>query len=294
MATPMDAKDGRAPPTGPVREMPSRFANLGVRLASALAMAVVALGALFSGFPFWPLFVLVIVMGTAWEWNRMLSRSGSVGGSARIAGLAAVTALAAFGQAAIAVIVSVVGFVVLLAVGKGIGRKTHASGMLYFGWPSTALIWIAADPLNGALAMLLVMVVVWVTDSAAFFAGRVIGGPKLWPSVSPNKTWAGSIGGLLGGVVAGVSYAVVAGAAPLAGVGLLSLGLSLACQAGDLLESGIKRRFAIKDTSGLIPGHGGLMDRLDGLIGAVLVAALVALAVTPGAPAEAILPGLTR
>lgn len=294
MARPMDAQDGQAPVPASTRIGASRFANLGVRLASALAMAVVALGALFLGFPFWPMLVLIIVMGTAWEWNRMLSRSGSVEALALIAGLAVVTALAAFDLAAIAVIVSIVGFVVLVAVGKGRGRKTHAVGMLYFGLPSVALIWLAADPRDGALALLLVMVVVWVTDSAAFFTGRMVGGPKLWPSVSPNKTWAGSIGGLAGGVVAGVIYAALAGVDALVSVGLLSLGLSVACQAGDLLESGIKRRFDIKDTSGLIPGHGGLMDRLDGLIGAVLLAAIVALIVSPGAPAEAILPGLSR
>ncbi len=140
MARPMDARDGQVPAAGPTRAGPSRFANLGVRLASALTMAVVALAALFLGFPFWPLLVLALVMGTAWEWNRMLSRSGSIEALALIAGLAAVTGLAAFGQAAIAVVVSVVGFVVLVAVGKGRGRKIHAAGMLYFGLPSIALV----------------------------------------------------------------------------------------------------------------------------------------------------------
>lgn len=294
MAPHMDAKEDQAQAAGLTRAAPSRFANLGVRLASAAAMAVVALGALFLGFPFWPLLVLCLAMGTAWEWNRMLSRSGRVEASALIAGLAVVTGLAAFGQVAIAVVISIVGVVVLLTLGTGPGRKTHAAGMLYFGLPSIALIWLAADPPHGALAMLLVMVVVWMTDSAAFFTGRMIGGPKLWPSVSPNKTWAGSLGGLAGGVAAGVIYATLAGVQALVSVGLLSFGLSVACQAGDLLESGIKRRFDRKDTSGLIPGHGGLMDRLDGLIGAVLLAAIVALIVSPGAPADAILPGLSR
>lgn len=294
MAPPVEAKDVQSPAAGATRTVSPRFANLGVRLLSALAMAGLALGALFLGFPFWPLLVLCVVMGTAWEWNRMLSRSGSVQALALIAGLAVVTGLAAVGQTALAVIVCVVGFAGLLAAGKGLGRKTHAAGLLYFGLPSIALVWIAADHPHGAPAMLLVMIVVWVTDSAAFFTGRMIGGPKLWPSVSPNKTWAGSLGGLLGGLAAGVIWAAFAGATPLAGVAMLSCGLSLACQAGDLLESGIKRRFDLKDTSGLIPGHGGLMDRLDGLIGAVLLAALVALAVSPGAPAEALLPGMPR
>lgn len=292
MAPIMEGTDPKAAASPSSLPSPSRFSNLDVRLASALAMAGVTLGALFAGFPFWPLLVLLVAVGTGWEWNRMLSRSGSVVALGLLASLAIVTGLAAFGQAAIAVVAAIIGTIALMALGAGKGRKTHAAGLLYFGLPAIALIWLGSDAPHGALALLYVMVVVWVTDSTAFFVGRMIGGPKLWPSVSPNKTWSGSIGGLAGGLAAGLIYAALAGARSLTWIAVLSLGLSVACQAGDLFESALKRRYDRKDSSGLIPGHGGLMDRLDGLIAAVLVAALVGLAVSPSRPGEALLPGL--
>jgi phosphatidate cytidylyltransferase len=270
----------------------ARFANLGLRLASSILLAAVTLAALFGGFPFWPLLVLVVGMGLAWEWNRMLARSGAPAALALLVALAAVVGLAAFGQPAIAVVAAVVGTVVLAAIGSGEGRLTHAAGLLYFGLPATALLWLQADEPGGAMAVLLVMVVVWVTDSAAYFTGRAAGGPKLWPSISPNKTWAGSAGGTVGGVVAGVIFAAAAGAAPLLWTAFLSLVISIACQAGDLLESSLKRRCDRKDSSGLIPGHGGLMDRLDGLLMAALVAALCGLWWTPDQPSATVLPGL--
>ncbi len=256
-------------------------------------MAAVTLAALYAGFPFWPLLVLVVAMGLGWEWNRMLSRSGSVAALGLLAALALAIGLTAYGQPAIAVVVAVAGAVVLAVIGSGAGRLTHAAGLLYFGLPSIALIWLRADEPGGARALLLVMIVVWLTDSAAYFTGRAVGGPKLWPAVSPNKTWSGSLGGALGGVVAGVIFASVAGAQPPAWIAVLCLALSVACQAGDLMESALKRRFDRKDSSGLIPGHGGLMDRLDGLLMSVLVAALVALWVAPSHPSAALLPGLT-
>jgi phosphatidate cytidylyltransferase len=123
---------------------------------------------------------------------------------------------------------------------------------------------------------MLVLLVVWVTDIGGYFAGRGIGGPKLWPRVSPNKTWAGAIGGFA------ASLAVAAGFAAF-GLGktgpmlLLGAMLSIVSQLGDLLESAVKRRFGVKDSSHIIPGHGGLMDRLDGFVAAVVVAAILGL-----------------
>jgi phosphatidate cytidylyltransferase len=120
-----------------------------------------------------------------------------------------------------------------------------------------------------------VLAVVWATDVAAYAAGKIIGGPKLWPAVSPKKTWAGSIGGLAAALIAGLVVASVAGERPGFAVALVALVLSLACQAGDLFESAVKRRFGVKDASRLIPGHGGLLDRVDGLTFAAPVAALI-------------------
>jgi phosphatidate cytidylyltransferase len=133
------------------------------------------------------------------------------------------------------------------------------------------------DPALGFAAMLFVFAIVWVTDIAAYFAGRAIGGPKLWPAVSPKKTWSGAIGGTLGGIAAGLLVAKMAGLVVAPMLVLVALGLSIVAQAGDLLESAIKRHFGAKDASQLIPGHGGLMDRLDGFLTAAAAAVMVGL-----------------
>ena len=116
------------------------------------------------------------------------------------------------------------------------------------------------------------LAVVWATDTGAFFAGRAIGGPKLWPAVSPKKTWAGAIGGLVAGIVAGLAMRGAGAGASRAGAGAVSAGLSLAGQAGDLFESAVKRRFGAKDSGMIVPGHGGMMDRVDGLVFAAVAA----------------------
>ena len=114
-----------------------------------------------------------------------------------------------------------------------------------------------------------------MTDIFAYFAGRGVGGPLLWPAISPNKTWAGAVGGLAGGVAAGILVAYASGVSRPAVVGILALLLSVLAQGGDLLESAVKRRFGAKDAGNLIPGHGGVMDRLDGFLVAALAAALI-------------------
>jgi phosphatidate cytidylyltransferase len=112
--------------------------------------------------------------------------------------------------------------------------------------------------------------VVWATDICAYFVGRAVGGPKLAPSISPGKTQSGALGGTVGGVVAGLLLATGAGAGNLATLGLVALVLSVISQAGDLFESWVKRQHGAKDSSTLIPGHGGVMDRVDGLVAAAL------------------------
>lgn len=141
-----------------------------------------------------------------------------------------------------------------------------------------APVLIRGDPFWGFAALVWVFAVVWGSDVMAFCCGRLIGGPKLMPRVSPNKTWAGFIGGTSGAVGLGVAVAALAGAPRLAPVALLALGAAVATQAGDLLESALKRHFGVKDTGSLIPGHGGVMDRVDGFLPAAVLIALVGLA----------------
>jgi phosphatidate cytidylyltransferase len=151
------------------------------------------------------------------------------------------------------------------------------AGLAYAGVLLLAPVILRRDPALGFVAILFLFAVVWATDIAAYFAGRAIGGPKLWPAVSPNKTWSGAIGGTLGGVAAALIVVQVAGLVVAPMLVLVALALSVASQAGDLLESALKREFGAKDSGDLIPGHGGLMDRLDGFLTAVLAAVMVGL-----------------
>lgn len=149
------------------------------------------------------------------------------------------------------------------------------AGLCYAGVLLLAPLALRRDPALGFVAMLFLFAVVWVTDVAAYFVGRAIGGPKLWTAVSPNKTWSGALGGTLGGGVAGLLVCRLAGLDLAPMLVLVAFALSVASQGGDLLESAIKRHFGAKDASHLIPGHGGLMDRLDGFLTAVLAAGMV-------------------
>jgi phosphatidate cytidylyltransferase len=167
------------------------------------------------------------------------------------------------------------------------GREGTRTLLSFAGWMIAGLIYagvllfgpviLRSDPSLGFVVMLFLFAVVWATDVAAYFAGRAIGGPKLWPAVSPKKTWSGALGGTLGGVVAGLAVVKLAGVALAPHLVVVALVLSAVSQGGDLLESSIKRHFGAKDASQLIPGHGGLMDRLDGFLTAVAAAVMVGL-----------------
>jgi phosphatidate cytidylyltransferase len=172
---------------------------------------------------------------------------------------------------ALVAVVSGAAAVWALTPGQGRAKLWSGFGPLYAGLPAIALVWLRGDGLIGRETMIWLMLLVWATDIGAYAAGRTIGGPKLLPRVSPKKTWAGALGGLAASLaVAGGFAALGLGAAvPLVALGAI---LSVVSQLGDLFESAVKRRFGVKDSSHLIPGHGGLMDRLDGFIAAIVVA----------------------
>jgi phosphatidate cytidylyltransferase len=157
----------------------------------------------------------------------------------------------------------------------GVFAAWMIAGLLYAGALLLASVTLRRDPALGFTALLFLFAVVWVTDIVAYFVGRAIGGPKLWVAISPNKTWSGALGGALGGTVAGLVTCRLAGLDLAAMLVVVTLALSIASQAGDLLESAIKRHFGAKDAGHLIPGHGGLMDRLDGFLTAALAAAAI-------------------
>jgi phosphatidate cytidylyltransferase len=217
--------------------------NLVLRVISSAVMAPLAVGAAWvGGLPFvtfWTIAASIVL----WEWS-MLVRNASA---------AAPVTVGAF-------------------------TGWMLAGLVYAGALLIAPILLRGDASLGLVAILYLFAIVWATDIAAYFAGRAIGGPKLWPAVSPKKTWSGGIGGIIGGVAAGLLVVKLAGLAVAPMLVLVTLTLSAVSQAGDLLESSIKRHFGAKDASQLIPGHGGLMDRLDGFLTAAAAAVMVGLA----------------
>jgi phosphatidate cytidylyltransferase len=161
-----------------------------------------------------------------------------------------------------------------MLVGLGGGRARLAGGVLYAGLPAICLLFLREQP-QGIALTLWTLAVVWATDIGAFFAGRAIGGPKLAPAISPNKTWAGLAGGMVAAAILG---AVIEYAAALpTKLAFLGAAMAILAQLGDLYESWLKRRAGVKDSGFLLPGHGGVLDRLDGLVPvAVVVATLSA------------------
>jgi len=266
--------------------------NLRSRLVWGTALAAVALALTYAGpIPF-ALFVLVVALFVGWEWGRMVRGvSADVAFFVQAIAVAAAVALTTAGYAALAVAVIVTAAIILIPLVFGRGARLSALGAFYVGLPSISLIWLRQDAHYGLLAALLIFAVVWSSDIAAYAAGRAIGGPKLWPRISPNKTWAGLLGGATACVIAGAVFAGLIDASPLR-LGLIALGLSLIAQAGDLGESALKRLFGFKDASSLIPGHGGFMDRMDSIVAVAVAAGMIAFAINPHAPAQALLFGV--
>ena len=163
-------------------------------------------------------------------------------------------------------------------VGWAFGRDLSAAAALcYAGFAAIALAFLRGDDGAGLRSMLFLFAVVWATDIAAYAVGRTLGGPKLAPSISPGKTWSGAIGGAVAGIAAGLGTAALAGIGITGLLAATALLLTIVSQAGDLFESAVKRHFGVKDSSNVIPGHGGLLDRLDGFVAAIVIAAAIGL-----------------
>jgi len=253
--------------------------ELALRVCSALVLVPLAIGiAYLGGWPF-ALFWGAAAMGVLWEWIALVARSDQrsvllTGG----ASLALAVALVATGHLLAAVVVLAMGAIGAASLALAERRIWVAGVIPYAGALALAPIVLRAEDEDGFLAMIFLFAIVWATDIGAYFVGRALGGPKLVPQVSPNKTWAGALGGLIASVVVAVAVAKVAALTALFALAMLAVVLSVFAQGGDLFESFLKRRFHAKDSSRLIPGHGGLMDRLDGFVSASAAAALIGLA----------------
>ncbi len=249
---------------------PVRFADLGSRLGSGFALAGIATLALWAGGLWGVGFVSLVLVAMTWELHRMVSPELAMPSAALVAaGVAGVATLVTVQFVSIAAGLGIlaVGAVAVAILGRP-RTSWLTAGFVYMTVAMAALIVLRTRGLDGSLLIFWLVTVVVAADVGAYFVGRWLGGPKLWVRVSPGKTWSGAFGGLVAAAVVGGGLAWAFGWPP-AGLTLLSLGVAIFSQFGDLLESAVKRHFGVKDASQLIPGHGGVMDRLDGITGGI-------------------------
>jgi phosphatidate cytidylyltransferase len=248
--------------------------DLRKRVASSVVMVVLAIAAVMVGGWAFVLFWTAAAIIIAWEWMSIVIADTRLPLTVAIAALLAAAAAAGSGRVLVACGALAAGAIAVAALARE-RRTWSGAGVLYAGVLVLAPTLLRAG-VHGVAAMFFLFAVVWVTDILGYFVGRAVGGPRLALSISPKKTWAGAVGGALGAVLAGMVFAALTGYS-IIGSGLMAFALSLVSQGGDLIESAIKRRFGVKDASHVIPGHGGLMDRLDGFIAAAAVAVLIGL-----------------
>jgi len=262
----------------------SRWPDLRKRVLSAALLIPTAILCIWLGAEAWAALMAAAVALLAWEWVRLCGFS-----TRRLPGLAVPVLVLAAGTLAVeaawawALGLLGIGFAALWAIGRPPGQPRArpgfwlAFGVLYIGLAGVALIHLRGEGVAGRGNVLFLFLVVWASDIGAYLAGRVLGGAKLAPAISPNKTWSGAAGGLVSAMLVGLLAVAAMEAGPV-GVGrvlLLAAVIGVVAQAGDLFESWLKRRFQVKDSSALIPGHGGLLDRLDAVLAAAPVAALL-------------------
>jgi phosphatidate cytidylyltransferase len=249
--------------------------NLLIRFVAALVLAPLAIAIAYAGGWLWIGLVALAAVGLHVEWLTVVgaARVGAIVSGATALLIAA--CCLGWGRIDASLVVLAVGLAAVAWLSPPL-RGWTASGFCYAAAAEIASVLIRLDPAWGFVALLLVLLVVWATDIGGYFAGRGIGGPKLWPRISPRKTWAGAIGGFAASLVVAAGFAAF-GLGKTGPLLLLGTVLSIVSQLGDLFESAVKRRFGVKDSSHIIPGHGGLLDRLDGFVAAAVLAAIFGL-----------------
>lgn len=254
------------------------------RVVSAVIMVPVVLA--LELFDVWS-FALLVAVGAillAFEWRHLITAcfddvSGRIAGMAAGGAAILVILMAAMGFSQLALLVALFSASTsgLIASFAGGAAFWTIIGVLYLCFPMLALVWLRAMPEDGAATTLWLLLVVWTADVAAYFVGRNLGGPRLAPSISPGKTWSGFCGGLIGAILVGIVVTMVNGPFGVLTAFFLAVSMAVAAQIGDLAESALKRRAGVKDSGTVIPGHGGIFDRVDGLLFAAPVLAMIAL-----------------
>jgi phosphatidate cytidylyltransferase len=260
-----------------LREQGRAFADLGPRVLSSIILAAIAVAVLWAGGLAFALFWLAAGLAILWEWQALLGearqRERFISGAIGIVAAAAFAAHVALGISCAAL----AGAALITALCAEHRTRVFAgAGVLYAGAPVVCVIALRQSDAFGLIAIAWLFALVWGTDIMAYFGGRLIGGPKLWPRVSPGKTWSGTLVGVFCGALFGLAVVLLGtDRPPILPVFLVGFLLAATSQAGDLAESALKRRFDVKDTGALIPGHGGVMDRLDGFTAACICATLI-------------------
>jgi phosphatidate cytidylyltransferase len=247
--------------------------NLLMRIAAALVLAPLAIAMAYAGGWWWAVLVTLAAIGLFVEWLMVTCAERNV--AVTVSGIVALvlaTPFLAVDRVEAALVVLGLGLIAV-TVRASPPRIWVIAGYLYAAAAQVASVAVRLDQAQGFAALILVLLVVWATDIGGYFAGRGIGGPKLWPRVSPKKTWAGAIGGFAASLAVAIGFSALGHGKTLPLL-VLAAALSIAAQFGDLFESAVKRRFGVKDSSHIIPGHGGVMDRLDGFVAAIVLAAI--------------------
>lgn len=259
--------------------------DLGLRALSAIVLIPAVIGAIAYGG--WP-FMLLVSVGAAImcvEWGDMSERRAPFRiGAAVVTGVIAPVFAAYLGDFSAAFVLLAFGAAAAAIFARQIKASAidAAYGVLYIGWPCVVLVWLREQP-DGKDWTTMLFAIAWCADIAAYAIGNVLKGPKLWPRFSPNKTWSGFMGGLIAGIMGAVVVQSLSGLnMPLWAAVCVGLVVGLATMAGDLWESALKRRFGVKDAGSLIPGHGGILDRVDGLMFAVIAIAAARLLLKSG------------
>jgi phosphatidate cytidylyltransferase len=257
---------------------PLSASNLTLRVLSAVVLAPLAVFvAYLGGWPF-ALFWSMAALAVLWEWIAIVAGPTywlmftSCGGAIAIAGF-----VGWIGRPITALLMVGLGTLAAAIFAPQVRRLWVMAGVGYAGAMALAPMFLRADDTFGFAVIMLLFAVVWTTDILGYFAGRAFGGPKLLPAISPKKTWSGAFAGTAGAVAAALLVASLFGSFNTFAIVIIALLLSVVAQFGDLLESWVKRQFGAKDSSHLIPGHGGVMDRLDGFWAAALAACLIGL-----------------
>jgi phosphatidate cytidylyltransferase len=262
----------------PAQTSPARWGDLGLRVGSALVLIPAVLAIVWAGGIWFQAFVALLAVLMAHEWSALTHGRNdlqfALHAAAGLAG-ALLTVNVGPGTALIAIAIIWLFAIIATRMLNPVPSTWCYLGVPYVGVPALALVLLRADPVYGLSAIVWVMVTVWSADTLAYFAGRIIGGPKLAPRISPKKTWAGLGGAVSGSAIASLIFCAVAGYGGALILAVLAGLLAIVEQGGDLFKSAWKRFHSVKDSGDLIPGHGGAIDRIDGLIAVATAAALI-------------------